>query len=257
MRWSFILFLPAAVTFLWPVAVMFKKSVSRAQVVLCLVMAMLGFAMSMMAVFFRGRAGSLFIYDYIFELTAMLCGPMFYVGVCSLTEPRGPSLRQRRVFVVPLLFAAALTVGAFWLGPRQYELLCHQLRDGEAAFGNGAAWDFMLLWDHYVFNLLLIFANALLMLASTRRLVAFQRRYNGLYAHSIGGKPINVRPAIVMSWLIVPLGLTMVAMVDFRPPYFKYYLIFFSLVQTVLQFFIGRFVYSLNHDARHLASIVK
>ena len=135
MKWSYILFLPALVNIGWALAtLLLKRRPLRSQLVLSVMLLVLGFAMTVLGIFFRGRAGSLFIYFYLFELTAIFCIPLYYVGVCSLTEPRGATLPERRVMSIPLLYSVVLTAGSFLLGPRKFEQLCLAMRDGAVAY---------------------------------------------------------------------------------------------------------------------------
>lgn len=259
MKWSFILLLPALASVFWAVATLaFKRQPTKAQVVLSLSLLLLSFAIAALMVFFRGRAGRLFIYDYLFETVAIHSGPLFYLGVCSLTEPRGATLRQRRSFVLPLLFVVGLTVGAFWLGPRRYDLMCNNIREGEVLWVAGdSPWNFMLFWDHWLFPLLILLMDTLLMFMATSKMRVYQRRFNSYYARDINARHIDSRHLVLLSWLFLPLGVVVLLMVNLRPSYYKYWLIACSLLLTVLQWFVGRFVYRLDYDARFLAAHVR
>lgn len=91
MKWSFILFLPAVVSMCWALAtIAFKRRLTHAQVILSLTQVMVAFGITMLIVLFRGRAGSLFIYDFVFEVLAVFCMPMYYIGICSSPKPAAP-----------------------------------------------------------------------------------------------------------------------------------------------------------------------
>lgn len=260
MKWSFILFLPAVASLVWPLCLLLgKRHVLPAQVILCLTLVLEAFAMMIMAVFFRGQAGSLFIYDYIFIISCLLSPPFFYIGVCSLTEPRGVTFAQRQVFAAPLLFILAFTVGAFVVGPRRYELLCQQIRLGSPSadlLADRPTRLFYLL-DHYLFLATLLAVGLPVIIASTRRLRLFQHRFNNYYASSIHAPKLDTRVIIALTALFLPLMALAVATVSFRPPYYKYLLVALSVMLAALQFFIGRFVFSLSHDARSLANYIR
>ena len=253
------MFLPAAVSAAWAAVILaVKRRPTRAQMLLSQAMLLVAFSMAMLTVFFRGQAGSLFIYDYIFELTAMLCGPLYYLSICSLTEPRGATLRQRRVFVVPLMYIAVLTVGAFWLGPRQYELQCWMLREGEQMYlPSHPAWNFMMVWSHIVFVAMMMAMNFVLVLMAWRKSRIYQRRFNSFYATGINAKQIDSRPLQLLAWLFLPLCIAVVLVVEVRPLYYKYYLIVIALLLSVIQTLMGYYTYHLDHDARYLALLVK
>jgi hypothetical protein len=259
MKWSYILFLPALVSFLWALAmVLIKKHLTRAQLLQSLTFIMEGTAMVLLAVFFRGRAGSLFIYDFLFETLVMLCGPMYYMSVCSLSEPRGASLRQRRVFLFPLFFILGLTVGAFWLGPRRYELMCHAIRDGEAAFISGeSAWNFMLFWNHILFPVMVLLLGLVIIIVSSRKTNLYQRRFNSYYADKLNAPQINTRWLTVFSWIFAPLALMAIIAVDYQPIYYKYLLILVAVLFSIVQYFSGHFCYHMDYDARYLAEIIR
>lgn len=258
MKWSYIIFVPAAVSALWAMATLLKRRLTRAQVVLSLTLILMAFVIVVLDVFFRGRAGRLFIYDFVFEVTAMLCGPMYYMGLCMLTEPRGLTLRQRRSSLPSLLFITGLTIGAFWLGPRRYDEMCLAIRDNSATFIDGdAPWNFMLFWGHWLFPLMLLVVDFLLVLIGTRKVRLYQRRFNSYYAEDMNVPPIDSRQLVVLAWIFIPIGLLSIFLIDFRPHYFKYWLIGSAVLMTVIQFMVGRFVYRLDHDARQLAEYIR
>ena len=259
MKWTYILFLPAVVSFLWALAtLLLKRSPTRAQIVLSLTQMMMAFAIVVLDVFFRGRAGRLFIYDFVFETVAALCGPLYYTGICALTEPRGATLRQRRSFILPLLFVIGLTIGAFWLGPRRYDQLCYTLRETGASFVSGdSAWNFMLFWSHWFFAGFLLIVSFVFVILGTRKVRLYQRRFNSYYADDMNVPYIDSRQLVLFTWLFLPLSVIIIFAIDFRPPYYKYWLIGSSVLLSVLQFGMGLFTYKLNHDARYLAEYIR
>lgn len=259
MKWSYILFLPALVSFLWALAtVLLKKQLTRAQLLQSLTLLLEGAAMVLLVIFFRGRAGSLFIYDFLFKILVMFCGPMYYIGICSLTEPRGVTLRQRHVFVIPLIFAIGLTVGAFVLGPRRYEMICYALREGGTYFLDGdSAWNFMLFWGHYFFLALLAVLFLVIVLMSSFKTRLYQRRFNSYYAANLNAPHITTRWMLIFSWSFALAAAFAIFAVVFRPHYYKYWLILISLLLAVLQHLSGLFCYRMDYDARYLADFVR
>ena len=259
MKWSFILILPALVSLFWALAtLLLKRRPTRAQIVLSLTMILMAFAIVVLDVFFRGRAGKLFIYDFVFETAAVLCAPFYYMGICALTEPRGATLRQRRSFVLPLLFIVALIAGSFWLGPRRYEELCYALRDTGASFIPGdTPWNFMLFWTHWFFPAFLLIMSFILVLFGTRKVQLYQRRFNSYYADDMQLPYFNTRNLVVFAWIFLPLGALSIFIIIFRPYYYKYWLILCASLLSVLQFIVGLFTYRLNHDARFLAEYIR
>lgn len=253
------MFLPAIVSAAWALATtVYKRRPTRAQVVLSLMLLIEATAMSFLAVFFRGMEGKLFIYDFTFEVLAMVCAPMYYVGICAHTEARGATLKQRRVFFIPLLFIIGLTVGAFWLGPRRYEEMCYALREGSTAWITGdAAWNFMLFWDHILFPVLLILMSFILILVATVKVNRYQKRFNSYYAEDMNIPFFNSRGFNILAWVFLPLASLVFFAIDFRPMYYKYWLIVCSLLFTVLQFIMGHFTYRMKYDARKLAEYIR
>ena len=259
MKWSFILILPAAVAILWSLAtLLLKRRFTRAQLILSLNQLLLAFAIIDLDVFFRGTAGRLFIYDFLFETSAILCGPLLYLGFCSLVEPRGVTLRQRHSFILPILFIVGRTAASFWLGPRRYDQLCYAIREGEAAFlPNDPAWNFMLFWDHILFPIFLAVYDFILILLATFKVRRYQRRFNSYYARGLNLPFIDSRHLILLSWLFLPMAAIVVLLVDLRPFYYKYWLIACSLILAVILFLLGRFIYRLDSDARALADFIR
>lgn len=259
MKWSFILILPAAVAILWSLAtLLLKRRLTRAQLLLSLTQLLLAFAIIDLYVFFRGTAGRLFIYDFLFVTTSLFYGPLLYLGFCSLVEPRGVTLRQRHSFILPLLFIPGLVAGSFWLGPRRYDQFCYAIREDYAAFIPGDhAWNFMLFWDHILYPVLLVLLDFVLFLMATAKVRRYQRRFNSYYARRLNLPFIDSRHLILFTWLFLPLAVAVVHLVYLRPYYYKYWLIASSILVAILLFFLGRFIYRLDSDARDLADFIR
>ena len=213
---------------------------------------------TVLSIFFRGREGQMFIYDFMFETLALVCGPMYYVGICAHTEARGATLEQRRVFFIPLLFILGLTIGAFWLGPRRYEVMCHAILEGNVSWIAGdAAWNFMLFWDHWLFPALLVIMSFILILMATFKIRKFQKRYNSYYAEDMNTPFFNSRGFGFLAWMFLPLAAITIVAIDLRPLYYKYWLIVCALLLTVLQYVTGHFAFRMNFDARMLADYIR
>lgn len=256
MRWSYLLFLPALVSIGWAVVTLLtKKRPTHAQMLFSFMLILEGVAMMALAVFFRGKAGSLFIYHYTFELLAVLCGPMYYLTICSLVEPRGVTLSQRRVFFIPLTFILVLTILAFVVGPLQYERMCYLIRYGEMVSGEPPL-EFLLFWSRWVFYLLLVGVNFVLLLMANRKIRLFQERFNAFYADDISAPKLHTTEVNVLTWIFLPLSLAVVLIIAMRPYMYKYYLIVLAVIIAVLQFFIGRVSYRLDYDAHYLARYI-
>ena len=237
---------------------MLKKHPTRAQLLLSITLMFEAAAMLMLCVYFRGRAGCLFIYDFLLETIVIVCGPLYFIGVCSLTEPSGVNLRQRRVLLMPLLFIVGLTVAAWWLGPRRYEEMCQMLRLGGNLLPTGdAPMQFMLFWHNIVFPVLLLVFNFVLLLISGNKLRIYRRRFNSFYAPKIGVHLKHSRTLDVFMWLFMPLGVLALVLAESRPYYVKYYLIVTVVLLAVVQLLYGRYIYSLDYDARYLAQLVR
>lgn len=259
MKWSYILFLPAVVTMLWALATLtLKRRPTRAQIILGVMLVLEAFAMIVISVFFRGKAGSLFIYDFLFVSTAMFCVPIYYVGICSLTEPRGATLKQRRTFALPILYVLGLTGGAYWLGPRRYEEMCYAIREGNDGWIAGdAAWNFMYFWDHILFPSAIIISCLVLMLMAAHKSRVFSNRFNSFYAKDIDVPKIGHRQLLTYTCIFLVLAVVTVLLIDLRPYYYKYWLILTAILMTGMQFVIGRYIFHLDYDARYVAWYVK
>ena len=262
MKWSYILFLPAAVSMLWGlITLLHKRMPTRAQLLLSAMLLLEGLAMMVVAVFFRGRAGSLFIYHYLFEVMSVLCGPLYYIGACSLTEGRGATRAQRQVFWMPLLFTVVMTAMSFIIGPLRYERLCWAMREGSVADmmsqGGDPSNAVMLLWNRYVLLFLLVVVNTVIVWSAGRKIDLFQVRFNSFYADDLNAPHLRLNAIKWLSYIFLPVAVAVVAVVLMRPHYYKYYLILLSLVLTAMQWMMGQSVYRLDYDARSLAQYIR
>ncbi len=259
MKWTYLMYLPALVSALWALVLLAtKKRPTRAQLLLGATMLIVAFAEVLATFIFRGHSRSLFIYQYLFQFASILAGPLYYISVCALTEPRGSSLRQRHSLILPLLFILALTIGVSLLGPRRYEHLCLLFRyDSLFPLEGDARWNFVAIMTLPVFSAVMVLMNLVLFFMASHKARIFQRRFNSYYADTVGAPKLNSRPISLMAWICLPLAATAVALIALRPAYAKYGLIVVSSLMAVLQFLVGRYAYSLNYDARHLAQLVK
>ena len=253
------MYVPAFVSAIWAlVIVLGRRRPTRSQVILSLMLLIEAVAMTVFGVFFRGREEQFFIYTYTFEVLAVVCGPMYYLAICSHTEARGATLEQRRVFVIPLLFIIGLTVAVFWLGPRRYEVMCRFYRDyGISWDKEDAAWNFMTIWKYGVCPTVLIVYSFVLVLIATMKIRRFQRRYNDYYAKDMNLPYFNVREYNIIVWVFVPLAALIYYAAYMRPPYYKYWLIVGSSLLAVVQFMSGLLAYRMKYDARYLAEYIR
>lgn len=259
MKWSYILFMPAAVSLFWAMyTLLFKRRLNVAQALLSIMLVLLSVAMMMLAVYFRGHSGVLFLYDYIFECLTIVSLAIFYIGICALTEPRGVKVRQRAVMVVPIIFITGLTIGGYSLGWREYDRLCRNIVEGNVAYIPGDIdYNFMLFWDHWFFPLLLLVYGSVLLFVGTRKVWVYKQRFNSYYAENLNERPIDCRMLVILAWMFLPLGVLTFWAIDFRPYYYKYWLIVLSVAITVVQWIIGRFINRLDHDASFLAEYIR
>ena len=260
MKWSYILYVPAIVSMLWAVIIVLtKKHLTHAQILFCLSLMLNAFVIALAGVFFRGQAGNLYIYDYMLEVTAMFAAPLFYISICSLTEPRGATLKQRHVFLVPLLFTVGLTIGAFGMHPSRYQAMCEEVfANGRIPWHQGdLAYNYMVFWNQIVFPVLLILLGTILLIASERKVRIYKNRFDSYYAEGLNMPNLNIREIVIISCLFMPTGLLMIYLIAYRPFYYKYWLILCSVLLTVIQYLTGRFAYRYNCDARFLAEYIR
>lgn len=259
MKWSYILYVPAFVSAVWALVIVMRyRRPTRSQVILSLMLLIEAVAMTVFGVFFRGQEEHIFIYTYTFEVLAVVCGPMYYLGVCSHTEARGATLEQRRVFLLPLLFIVGLTIAVFWLGPRRYEEMCRFYCEYGLVWNkDDSALNFMLIWKYGVFPAVLILYSFILVIIATMKIRRFQSRYNSYYAEDMKLPYFNVRENNVIVWIFIPLAGLIYYASYFRPPYYKYWLIVGSVLLAAVQFISGLLAYRMKYDARYLAEYIR
>ena len=253
------MYLLAFVSAIWALVIEMRyRRPARSQVILALMLLIEAVAMTVFGIFFRGQEEQIFIYTYTFEVLAVVCGPMYYLAICSHTEARGATLEQRRVFVIPLLFIIGLTVAVFWLGPRRYEEMCRFYREYGLAWNKeDQAWNNMLIWKYGVFPTVLIVYSFILVVIATIKIRRYQRRYNDYYAEDMNLPFFNVREYNIIVWIFVPLAALIYYASYFRPPYYKYWLIVGSSLLAVVQFLSGLLSYRMKYDARYLAEYIR
>ena len=255
MKWSYILFLPALVAFFWALLpVMFKRRLNLAQVLICLALLLESASIVLLSIYFRGHSGGLFLYNYIFKFLAVLCAPIFYLGICSLTEAKGITVEQRRVLIWPLLYIVCLTVGAVSIGWRRYEAMCIAVRDGVAC---DPSVRFMYILNHWVFPVFLVLVGFFLFVASTHKVWLYQKRFNDYYAQGLQVKPIDSRIMVISCWIYLPLAAGIIFCIFSRPHYYKYWIIALSVINAATLWVIGQLNYRLDHDARSLAEYIR
>lgn len=260
MKWSFILYLPAVVSIAWALIIaLTKKHLTHAQILFCILLMLNAFTITLAGVYFRGQAGRLFIYDYLLEVSTITCLPMYYVTICSLTGPRGATLRQRRVFIFPIIFTIGLTIGAFGMHPSRYQAMClHVFENGSIPWSpDDASYNFMVLWNQIVFPVMAFVMGIVLLLNSGRKVRIYKERFNTCYAQGLNVPKLNAREIVIVTWVFLPFIMLTIFLIAYRPYYYKYWLILCAILLTVIQYLTGRFAYRYDYDARFLADYIR
>ena len=260
MKWSFILFLPAVVSIVWAlVIVLTKKRLTSAQALFSLSLLVSAFAIVDAGVYFRGHVDRLFIYDFLLEVSTVFCLPLYYISICSLTEPRGATLSQRHVFLIPILFTIGLTIGAFGMHPSRYQAMCLDVAENGRIpwHPDDMAYNFMILWNQIVFPLLMLIMGTVLLLLSERKVRRYKQRFDSYYAQGLNMPRLNIREIVIITWLFLPFIMLTIYLIAYRPYYYKYWLILCALMLTVIQYLTGRFAYRYNYDAHFLADYIR
>lgn len=260
MKWSFILYLPAVVSMVWALIIaLTKKHPTPAQILFCLLLIVNAFVVTMAGVYFRGKVHSLYLYDYLLEVSAVFTTPFYYISICSLTEPRGATLKQRHIFLIPILFTIGLTIGAFCMHPSRYQAMCFEVFDsGRIPWHPGdLGYNFMILWNQILFPLLMIIMGAILLIVSERKVRLYKLRFDSYYAQGLNMPRLNIREIVIITWLFLPFIMLTIYLIAYRPYYYKYWLILSAVILTVIQYLTGRFAYRYNYDARFLADYIR
>jgi len=211
----------------------------------------------MLIICLDGQTERIFIYDFLLLTSASICGPMYYVGICALTEPKGSSPKQRRILLIPLIFIIGLVVGVFMMGTLNYESMCRMLYSGNISWsGNGHAWRFMFIWHIIVYVFILLFVNSVLIFVAHRKLKVYHTRYNSFYAKRIGSDMKQPTIITVFAWFYIPVSIGILLLMYFQPFGTKYIVIILSLLITVEKLLFGYYIYGLNNDARYLNTII-
>lgn len=260
MKWSYIIYLPAVVAIAWAVIIaLTKKRLTHAQILFCLLLIVNAFAITVAGVYLRGRTGSLYIYDYLLETSVMFAIPLYYISICSLVEPRGATLKQRRVFLVPLLFTIGLTIGSFGMHPSRYQQMCIEVfTKGHIPWLPGDfAYNFMIFWNQILFPALTFIMGAILLIDSGRKVRIYKNRIDICYARELNMPKLSIREIVIVAWLFMVFLMLTIFFIAYRPPYYKYWLILCALLLAVIQYLTGRFAYRYDHDARFLAKYIR
>lgn len=260
MKWSYIIYLPALVSIAWAmIIILTKKHLTHAQILFSLSLLVHAFSITVAGIYFRGLTNNLYIYSYLLEVSAMLYAPMFYISICSLTEPSGATLKQRRVFLVPILFTIGLTIGAFGMHPSRYQDICIQtFESGRVPWQPGdIAYNFMILWNQFVFPIAGLITGFTLVFFGWRKVSIYKKRFDSYYAERLNEPHIDIREFLILTCLFIPFGLFAIYLIAIRPYYYKYWIIGCALILTSIQYLTGRFAYRYDYDARFLANHIR
>lgn len=260
MKWSYILYLPAIVSIAWALIIaLTKKHPTPAQILFCLSLMVNAFAITVAGVYFRGQTPNLFIYDYMIEVSTICCLPFFYISICSLTEPRGATLKQRRVFIIPILFTIGLTIGAFGMHPSRYQAMCVDVFNNHTVHWHpgDTAYNFMIFWNQIVFPATTLIMGVVILIDSGRKVRLYKHRFDSFYARDLNMPNLKVRDIVVVTWVFLPFIMLTIFFIAYRPYYYKYWLIACALLLTVIQYLTGRFAFRYNLDARALADHIR
>ena len=260
MKWAYILYLPALASLVWPIMMLFfKRKPTPAQMLFGVSLAVDAFTIAMMAILFRHRTGMMLVYDYLFNIGAILSAPMYFLAACSLTEPRGVTHRNRNVLIAPFLVIALVSAGLIWLGRTGYEELCQQQYLGDYSFRPGnMPYNFMLFANFYLFVPVLAIMSIVLPLIGGHKMRVFANRYNSFYAgRNLEQPTLHIGRITTLTYIFMPLAGTYLFFSFFRPFDEKPILVLLAVMMAVVQFLRGANVYHLNVDAAQLAMLVR
>lgn len=132
--WSTVFFIGASQAALLALA-LWRREVNRgANRMLAAWIAVIGFDLLVKALYFHAPAAGLYkLYRFV-GLFAYGYGPAFFVYVGTLVQGRAPRWRDG-VHGLPFLFALAVTLPLFLLGPAELEALFTRLREGQGVAG--------------------------------------------------------------------------------------------------------------------------
>ncbi len=260
MKWSYILFLPALISIFWAfIIILTRKRLTHAQILFTLSLLVDAVAITSSAIFFRGQVGNLYIYDYLLEISVSFCPAIYYICICSLTEPRGVTLKQRRSFFPPILFTLGLTIAAFGMHPSRYQAMCLQVIDtGHIPWHpSDFPYNFMIFWNQILFPVFILTSGIIILILSERKVRLYKYRFDSFYSKKLNLPHLDIREIVIISWIFLPFGMLTIYLIAFRPYYYKYWLILSSILLSVIQYLSGRFAYRYTLDARFLAKFIK
>ncbi len=215
------------------------------------------FCILMLIICIDGHTDKIFIYDFLLLTSVSICGPMYYVGICALTEPKGSSPRQRRILLIPLIFIIGLVAGSIMLGTLNYESMCRKLYKGIITWNDSSfGWKFMFIWHNLVYIIILLVVNSVIIYVAHRKLNIYRIRYNSFYADRIGYRLKRPTVITIFAWLYLPLSVGILLLMYFQPTGSKNIVILLSILLTIEKSYFGYYIYNLNNDARYLNSLL-
>lgn len=145
-----ILLIPAITAIALPVyTFLSKESVSKTTMTLFGTQLVIGLTFFFYACRFHNYFVSEYLLNFAFSALSLFAAPLFYLFVCSLTQPEGLTQKNRRILIVPIIMAAILSILAIVCtidDCRHYaiQVLYHR--------------DFSFIPGHFSYNILIIIA---------------------------------------------------------------------------------------------------
>lgn len=106
-----ILLIPAITAIILPVfTFLTKESVSKTNMTLFGTQLTIGLTFFFYACRFHDFFVSEYLLNFAFSSLSLFAAPLFYIFVCSLTQPEGLTKRNRRILIIPIIMAAILSL---------------------------------------------------------------------------------------------------------------------------------------------------
>lgn len=255
-NWTYLYALPAAITFFWPVYIFLRnRRINSAQWILCVtqLLSTIGFLTFM--VWLRNRMEAIYAYDMIFMWTVSLCVPMFYMAVCTLTNPRGVKLRNRYAFLPALLYCSFLLGIALALGDDGYTQYSAETKAlGVPPFETGnTAKNMMIIFSHYGYPVYIALYMLAILIISMIKIHRFHQRFNRYYAAKVNQPHLSDRPILYTTLAIVPL-IAVGTIISYSGPVMHKWLNIGNIaVITLLEMMMGYYISKISYTAADLA----
>lgn len=256
--YAWLYLIPGIASFVWPIMMLLvKKHVNDVQWLFSFSQVVIGLAILLYSSYFNTNIRGEYFLNLLYCSFAVLAPAVYYLFVNKLTNPDGVTLKERMVFLSPIMFIVVMISSALVAGREYYRLyLDRAVYGGDASLLSASSYNQLVVINYYVFLIFLVSSITVITILSFFKFIKYFKLLDE-YMAANGKKrlfALNVRVIFVISTTIILLALIL----GTHPLYDIQsvpLVMIISIVMTLLQLILGFVVWNVGVTAEDISKM--